>query len=110
MGIFAVRLRDNNEAVGIFIGTKHSLFDLIDEYCDPHACDYKFIGQQGFVSFPMQTNNRFGTCKTDDDIENLPDWEACDIGFGCGMSLEIIGARGWHPVSSLVKSVVRLEL
>lgn len=109
MGIFAVRLRDNNEAVGIFIGTKQSLFDLVDEYVDPHACDYKFVGQQGSVCFPLQTNNRFGTHKKSDDIEVIADWEPCDIGFGSGIALSIVEDGGWHPVSGLVKSIVRFE-
>lgn len=103
MGIFAVRLRENNEAVGIFIGTKHSLPDLVDEYVDPSACDYKFVGQQGSICFPKQTNNKFGTHKDSDDPEAIAEWEPCDIGFGSGIELEIIEDGGWHPVSSLIK-------
>lgn len=48
-GPWFVRVIHNKVAVGIYTCTEYELADLIDETCEPDACEYKKLDSGGFV-------------------------------------------------------------
>ncbi|MGE4304723.1 MAG: hypothetical protein AB7E24_11915 [Novosphingobium sp.] len=48
-GPWFVRVIHDKVAVGIFACTEYQLADLIDEVCEPDACEYKKLPPGGFI-------------------------------------------------------------
>jgi hypothetical protein len=48
-GPWFVRLAHNKVSVGIFACAESELFDLVDEVCEPDACEYRRLPPGGFV-------------------------------------------------------------
>lgn len=48
-GPWLVRVTHNKVAVGIYTCTEYELADLIDETCEPDACEYKKLQPGGFI-------------------------------------------------------------
>jgi len=44
-----VRVKHNKVSVGIFTCASEDLADLVDQVCDPGACEYKLMPPGGFV-------------------------------------------------------------
>lgn len=62
MKIYLVRLKENREAVGFFWALNlGELWDVIDEVCDPNACEYAqftHLGPGG-IGWSGKTRNQF---------------------------------------------------
>lgn len=48
-GPWFVRVAHNKVSVGIFACAEMELADLIDEVCEPEACEYKLLPQGGLI-------------------------------------------------------------
>ena len=48
-GVWIVRVKHNKVSVGIFACPADELIHLVDEVCDPGACEFKSMPAGGFV-------------------------------------------------------------
>ncbi|TCU52333.1 hypothetical protein EDF58_1156 [Novosphingobium sp. PhB57] len=48
-GVWIVRVKRNKVSVGIFACSSDDLIHLVDEVCDPNACEFKSMPPGGFV-------------------------------------------------------------
>lgn len=93
MSVFLVRVRANRAAVGIYSCDREDLEILIDEICDPSACEFKTLPPGGFI-FGGNVDMQSSASDPDSDCGA----ELSDCGLTEGWSIACSEDTGWESI------------
>jgi hypothetical protein len=97
MKLFAVRVIEDNIAVGLFfLSHVDNLFWAVDEICDPYACEYQTIKPPAAVFF------NDGPMPPPPDIDDDPDIWVKQMSESLHNSLFDLHDDKWSPVPAVV--------
>ena len=104
MLIYAVRLTENKEAVGIFcVQKKQDLFFYVDECTDPYACEIKPISSEGGIYFTENSSRLWTDYEDNDDCYPSEKWsgtiEGNEITTSGYWDKYVHNDKGWKPLT-----------
>ena len=106
MNAYLVRLKSNQELVGLFLSPdEEGLWEYVDECTDPDACEFIELPPGSLFHFERGAPRVPTIERYPEDDEKIPDWFAGAILSELWLDAFYGDSEGWEPIEPIDEEV-----